>query len=195
MNRASTKLLTGLALALLAGLASPVQAIAQDASPIAAYRQSLMQAFRTHMGGVRASMGDAVPAGHAEHHAIAFNRMAMALANAFPEGSAGPGSRALPDELLGGIVSRTDGVPLFVEELTKAVLETGPCSPASTPGSAAADLGAAPETMLALVEGGDEARERVARAADFVAAQPGRLTTRACGRFSASARPRFGGVI
>ena len=33
------------------------------------------------------------------------------------------GNRALPDEITAEIVERTDGVPLFVEELTKAVLE------------------------------------------------------------------------
>src|SRR6202012_2342110 len=33
------------------------------------------------------------------------------------------GNRLLPDEIIGEIVERTDGVPLFVEELTKAVLE------------------------------------------------------------------------
>ena len=32
---------------------------------------------------------------------------------------------ALPDEILAQIVDRTDGVPLFIEELTKSVLETG----------------------------------------------------------------------
>ena len=31
----------------------------------------------------------------------------------------------LPDEVLNQIVARSDGVPLFVEELTKAVLEGG----------------------------------------------------------------------
>ena len=35
------------------------------------------------------------------------------------------GGRALPAELLDAIVGRTDGVPLFVEELTKGMLETG----------------------------------------------------------------------
>lgn len=35
------------------------------------------------------------------------------------------GGRALPPELLEEILSRTDGVPLFVEELTRAVLEGG----------------------------------------------------------------------
>ena len=33
--------------------------------------------------------------------------------------------KALPDEVVGEIVARTDGVPLFVEELTKMVLESG----------------------------------------------------------------------
>ena len=33
------------------------------------------------------------------------------------------GSRRLPPRLLGEIAARTDGVPLFIEELTKAVLE------------------------------------------------------------------------
>ena len=34
-------------------------------------------------------------------------------------------NKGLPIEILGEIVERTDGVPLFVEELTKAVLESG----------------------------------------------------------------------
>jgi class 3 adenylate cyclase/predicted ATPase len=34
------------------------------------------------------------------------------------------GGKALPDELVDEIVDRTDGVPLFVEELTKSVLES-----------------------------------------------------------------------
>src|ERR1700738_3904703 len=33
--------------------------------------------------------------------------------------------KVLPDEVIGQIVDRTDGVPLFVEELTKSVLESG----------------------------------------------------------------------
>ena len=35
------------------------------------------------------------------------------------------GGKALPPEVLEQIVARTDGVPLFVEELTKTVLESG----------------------------------------------------------------------
>ena len=69
---------------------------AQEASPAAQYRQGLMGALRTHMGGVNAAMTGTAPIGHAEYHAVAFERMTQALANAFPEGSGGPGSRALP---------------------------------------------------------------------------------------------------
>jgi class 3 adenylate cyclase len=35
------------------------------------------------------------------------------------------GGKALPSEVVGQIVAKTDGVPLFVEELTKTVLESG----------------------------------------------------------------------
>ena len=35
------------------------------------------------------------------------------------------GAKALPDEVVDQIVDRTDGVPLFIEELTKSVLESG----------------------------------------------------------------------
>ena len=35
-------------------------------------------------------------------------------------------SRALPDEIRSQIIARTDGVPLFVEELTRSILKSGP---------------------------------------------------------------------
>jgi len=35
------------------------------------------------------------------------------------------GGKALPDEVVAQIADRTDGVPSFVEELTKSVLESG----------------------------------------------------------------------
>jgi len=35
------------------------------------------------------------------------------------------GSTSLPDEVIDQIANRTDGVPLFVEELTKSLLESG----------------------------------------------------------------------
>ena len=39
------------------------------------------------------------------------------------------GDRGLPPEVLGEIAARTDGMPLFIEELTKAVLEAGTAGP------------------------------------------------------------------
>ncbi len=54
--------------------------------------------------------------------------------------------KALPTELIDTIVTRTDGVPLFVEELTKAILETGEISiPASLHDSLMARLDRIPE--------------------------------------------------
>ena len=35
------------------------------------------------------------------------------------------GGKSLPDELVGEIIARTDGVPLFIEELTKTIIESG----------------------------------------------------------------------
>src|SRR5207244_12851797 len=35
------------------------------------------------------------------------------------------GGKSLPEEVAAQIIDRTDGVPLFVEELTKAVVESG----------------------------------------------------------------------
>ena len=35
------------------------------------------------------------------------------------------GNKALPESIRQDIIERTDGVPLFVEEMTKAVLEAG----------------------------------------------------------------------
>jgi len=35
------------------------------------------------------------------------------------------GGKTLPDEVVAQIADRTDGVPLFIEELTKSVLESG----------------------------------------------------------------------
>jgi hypothetical protein len=49
------------------------------------------------------------------------------------------GGRTLPPEVLDRIVAQTDGVPLFVEELTKSVIESGCCTRTaiSSPGRAA----------------------------------------------------------
>ena len=51
------------------------------------------------------------------------------------------GGKSLPPEVLNEIATRTDGVPLFIEELTKAVLEAGPAGrEAAVPASLHASL-------------------------------------------------------
>ena len=62
-------------------------------------------------------------AGRAGVTALALNRIGRRQSAALVENVAG-GAR-LPREVLEQIVGKTDGVPLFVEELTKAVLESG----------------------------------------------------------------------
>ncbi len=54
------------------------------------------------------------------------------------------GNKALPTDVLAEIVERTDGIPLFVEEMTKAVLE------AESEGAARRTLAAVPSSALAV---------------------------------------------
>jgi class 3 adenylate cyclase/tetratricopeptide (TPR) repeat protein len=54
---------------------------------------------------------------------LALNRLARAATQAIVLSVTG--GRRLPDALLDEIAGRTDGVPLFVEEMTKAVIESG----------------------------------------------------------------------
>ena len=54
---------------------------------------------------------------------LALNRLARAATGAIVARIAG--GKPLPPALLGEVTARTDGVPLFVEEMTKAVLEFG----------------------------------------------------------------------
>jgi predicted ATPase len=54
---------------------------------------------------------------------IVLGRLEMTQAEALVE--CVTGGRKLPAEVLAQIVAKTDGVPLFVEELTKNVLESG----------------------------------------------------------------------
>ena len=43
------------------------------------------------------------------------------------------GGKTLPEEVMDEILARTDGVPLFIEELTKTVLESGAIAGAGRP--------------------------------------------------------------
>ncbi len=61
--------------------------------------------------------------GQAQVSMLALNRLDRRDRTALVEQIAG--GKALPDEVIDQIVERADGVPLFVEELTKSVLESG----------------------------------------------------------------------
>jgi class 3 adenylate cyclase len=61
--------------------------------------------------------------GGAHVASLQLNRFGRRQALAMVDGVAG--GKALPDEVLDQIIAKTDGVPLFVEELTKTVLESG----------------------------------------------------------------------
>jgi class 3 adenylate cyclase/tetratricopeptide (TPR) repeat protein len=58
-------------------------------------------------------------------HVSALNLSKLTRAQSIALISRLTGGRSLPDEVLEQILSKTDGVPLFVEELTKSVLESG----------------------------------------------------------------------
>src|SRR5262249_59073831 len=62
-------------------------------------------------------------AGHGHVTALSLSRLGRRQGEAMVERLAG--GKALPAEVLEQVLARTDGVPLFVEELTKAVLESG----------------------------------------------------------------------
>jgi cytochrome c556 len=69
---------------------------AQEPSPVAEYRQGLMQGIRHHFGPLRSLLGGDVEFdAHAVHHARALQGLAVMAGDVFPEGSA-EGSRALP---------------------------------------------------------------------------------------------------
>ena len=61
--------------------------------------------------------------GRAHVASLSLNRFGRRQALAMVDGVSG--GKALPAEVLEQIVAKTDGVPLFVEELTKTVLESG----------------------------------------------------------------------
>ncbi len=61
-----------------------------------------------------------------EHgHVVALNLSKLTRTQSAAMISALTGGKALPEALFEQILTRTDGVPLFVEELTKSVLESG----------------------------------------------------------------------
>jgi class 3 adenylate cyclase len=66
--------------------------------------------------------------GHPHVMRLTLNRLGRASAEAIAAETIAAqlsGDKGIPADLLDEIVARTDGVPLFIEELTKAVIETG----------------------------------------------------------------------
>ncbi|NNF12730.1 MAG: cytochrome c, partial [Gemmatimonadetes bacterium] len=110
----------------LALLAAPSALQAQDHSAIIEYRQSIMNAFRTHMGGVGAAMANTVPMDHAGNHAVAFHEMALSLANVWPQGSTSTDSRALAGiwENRNDFMNKVTAIQAATSELVDAT-ETG----------------------------------------------------------------------
>lgn len=82
-------------------------------------------------------------AAHPHVTRLTLNRLARAGVEAIV---ARLGGEALPPDIVDAIIAHTDGVPLFIEELTKAVLETGKTSiPASLHDSLMARLDRIPD--------------------------------------------------
>jgi class 3 adenylate cyclase/predicted ATPase len=83
--------------------------------------------------------------GHPKVIRLTLNRLGRRSTEAIVAGMAG--DAGLTDEVLANIAARTDGIPLFVEELTKAVLDTGEGAavPASLHASLMARLDRVPE--------------------------------------------------
>jgi class 3 adenylate cyclase/tetratricopeptide (TPR) repeat protein len=77
--------------------------------------------------------GQPVLAGHPHVTRVALNRLGRAAVEAMT--AAIEGSAALPETVRREILSRTDGVPLFVEELTRALVELAEQSPGGMIGS------------------------------------------------------------
>ena len=65
------------------------------------------------------------------------------------------GGKALPKEIADQIIDRTDGVPLFIEELTKTVVESGMVDRSRRPlrGSGAVGAAGDPDVAARLAPG------------------------------------------
>ena len=137
----------------LLGLAAtrPVLLILEDAHWIDPTMQELIEQCLDHIGNAKVLMlltsrPDNEPklAAHPAVTRFTLNRLARAGVEEIV--SRLRGSIELPAEVINEIISRTDGVPLFIEELTQAILETGETTiPASLHDSLMARLDHIPE--------------------------------------------------
>jgi predicted ATPase len=103
---------------------------------------------------------------------LALNRLGERDGSALVEGLAG--NAGVSPELVAEIVERTDGVPLFIEELTKAVLEAGADRGALTVSGVPASSLAVPATLHASLLGRLDRLGQTAKAAAQAGAAIGR---------------------
>ena len=130
----------------LAGRRGPVLMVLEDAhwadpTSLELVGQALDQIARARVLMLLTSRPDNQPAlgGHPLVTRLTLNRLGRGPTEAIVARLAT--GRDLPPEVLEEIAARTDGVPLFVEELTKAVLEAGGAGPrAAVPASLHASL-------------------------------------------------------
>ena len=96
-----------------------------DPTTLELVEQALDQIARARVAILLTTRPDNQPAlgGHPHVTRLALNRLGRAPTEAMVAGLTG--GRALPREVLDHIAARADGVPLYVEEMTKAVLEAG----------------------------------------------------------------------
>jgi class 3 adenylate cyclase/predicted ATPase len=128
----------------------PVLMVLEDAHWVDPTTLELMEQCLERIADARVlilltSRPDGQPALHAHPHVtrLTLNRLGRAGVEAIV---ARLGGEALPRDVIDTIINRTDGVPLFVEELTKAVVETGETTiPASLQDSLVARLDRLPE--------------------------------------------------
>jgi class 3 adenylate cyclase len=115
----------------LLGLAArqPVLVVLEDAHWIDPSTLEMIEQGLDRIGAARVlllltSRPDQQPAlaGHPHVTRLTLNRLGRGGVEAIV---ARLGGNRLPNETIGAIIDRADGVPLYVEELTKAVLETG----------------------------------------------------------------------
>ena len=129
----------------------PVLLVLEDAHWIDPTTHELIEQFLDHVDQAQVlilltSRPDNQPdlAAHPRVTRLALNRLSRARVEEIV--SRLRGNRELPVEVIDAIILRTDGVPLFIEELTKAILETGETTiPASLHDTLMARLDRIPE--------------------------------------------------
>ena len=111
--------------------AGPVLVVVEDAHWLDPSSQQLLEQLLRRVDGLRALVlvtfrpGYTPPSGAslARETSLTLSRLAPAASRAMIREVAG--GRDMPDDVVEQILSKTEGVPMFVEELTKMILESG----------------------------------------------------------------------